>query len=330
MKFIFTYGKIPLRAVNNGGRKGFFIMATMGTTYTLVLSLFAIGGTMGIYYATDSYLYAALFLLFFFSMGRALYPVLDNLWYKLMAKFFPLPPVTPFSEKRFVNEGTAQEINASYASGMRILCITEALEYNAQTKSFYNHMASEALKYLSENSPTFAIRRKTVEKRRLPIQYCWSLCGQDGVNIKKCLKGWINSPALKLIKTHAMNKDLFIYDDKAEFNGELTYYTVMVHFDGTLPTADQVAMNAKKAGQNGKEAVKEAMAEKTEELVTESGERIESELVSLEEGSAEYVAAAKAAEEEKAAKKAAKAAEAAKEAEVEPQNEANVSENTEA
>ncbi len=285
-------------------------MATMGTTYTLVLSLFAIGGTIGIYNATDSYLYAGLFLLFFFSMGRALYPVLDNLWYKITGKFFPLPPVTPFSEKRFVNEGTVQEINSSYASGMRILCVTEALEYNAQTKGFYNHMASEALKYLSEKSPTFAIRRKTVEKRRLPVQYCWTLCGQDGVNIKKCLRSWINSPALKLIKTHAMNKDLFIYDDKAEFNGEVTYYTVMVHFDGTLPTADQLAMNAKKEGKNGKEAVKEAMAEKTEELVSESGEKIENEILTLEEGSAEYVAEVKAAEEARAAKKAEKAAQA--------------------
>ena len=106
-----------------------------------------------------------------------------------------------------------------------------------KTQPVYKEIAGAALEALSQQSPLFALRLSAVRQREHPEQYVCALCGADGKNMRKCLKSWVRSDALRNMRSKTQNRDLFLYDGAIGVPGEENEvpYTVLVLFDSTLP-----------------------------------------------------------------------------------------------
>ncbi len=169
-------------------------------------------------------------------IGKSLQPFFMMLWGKFLCRFFPLPELREFEVRR-LHDMDGLDGAPPLARGMRVLAMTEFLELGPKTKPLYQEMTASSLEALSQKFPLFALRWNTVQRRKFPEQYVCALCGKDGENMRKCVKAWFQSDALRNMRSRAQERDLFLHDGEITVSGEdePVRYTVMVLFDGQLP-----------------------------------------------------------------------------------------------
>lgn len=200
----------------------------MSTLSTLVIGALTIAAAVVCYLIAHSILLAVLVFIAAYLICKNIQPFIAQKW----AASHPsrLPKLHEFRSKNLpVDEGEPQ--------GFRLLAMTEYLEPGPKTQPVYREIAGAALAALSKDSALFALRLDTVRRREQPEQYVCALCGQDGKNMRKCLKAWVRSDALRNMRSKTRDKDLFLYDGAIDVPGEteLVPYTVFVLFDGSLP-----------------------------------------------------------------------------------------------
>lgn len=200
----------------------------MSTLSTFVIGALTIAAAVVCYLLSHSILLAVLVFIAAYLICKNIQPFISRKW----AASHPsrLPALHEFRSKNLpVEEGEPQ--------GFRLLAMTEYLEPGPKTQPVYREIAAAALEALSKESPLFALRLDTVRRREQPEQYVCALCGQDGKKMRKCLKAWVRSDALRNMRAKTRDKDLFLYDGAMDVPGEteLVPYTVFVLFDGSLP-----------------------------------------------------------------------------------------------
>lgn len=207
----------------------------MGQTTSLIIGMLALAGAGVGYSYTQSYIVAILFAIIVVLIGKSLQPVILLLWDKFTHRFFPLPELKEFHEKGL--HPTEDYDIPPNMQGIRVLAMTEELEFTPETKPYYEQMVQQSLQALSEEFPLFRRRLEVATRKNLPEQYVCSLCGTNGEKMPKCLKAWLKSNAVRDMKARVQNKDLFLHDGEIRVPGkeECVRYTVMVLFDGSLP-----------------------------------------------------------------------------------------------
>lgn len=208
----------------------------MGSFSSLVIGVLAVTAASISFAHSRSGILTVLVAIAVVLIGKSVQPFFVMLWGKFLCKFFPLPEVTEFYEKKLYSTET-EPGEPPMARGLRVLVMTEFLELGPKTKPLYQDMAETALNALSESSPLFALRLGAVDRRKAPKQYVCALCGKDGENMRKCLSAWMKTDALRNMRSRKKDKDLFLYDGEIDAPGEKESirYTVMVLFDGNLP-----------------------------------------------------------------------------------------------
>ena len=182
------------------------------------------------------------------------------LWDKFAEKHFPLPPINHFYEEGLYGEEIGGLLPIQL--GMRVLIITEFLDYSEETSHYFYKMIEASTAALKEEYPLFKLRWLAVRKRKSPIQYSNTLCGENGENISKCYKAWLKTEAVFKMTAREKNKDLFLYDGGIVVDDKIVNYTAMYLFDSTLPVTVAVLDNMK---ENEKaEETEEPKEEKTE------------------------------------------------------------------
>lgn len=206
-------------------------MASFTTLLTGFLALLAFW--LG-YHLFESYIVAILFLIIAVITGKSLQPVVLTLWYKFLNRYFPLPDLHPLYSKGF--DVPAQEGEAPPEMlGMRVLAMTEALE-GRKNKASYEAAVTESIRKLCNEFDLFKLRYDAVLRRNSPIEWLWVNCGEEGKNMNRCFKAWMESPNVIRMKARQQNRDLFLHDGTVTArDGSPVRYTVMVLFDSTLP-----------------------------------------------------------------------------------------------
>ena len=206
-------------------------MASFITLLTGFLAIFAfwLGHTL-----FDSYIVAILFLIIAVITGKSLQPVILTLWVKFLNRYFPLPELFPLYSKGFdepVKEGEAPH----EMLGMRVLAMTENLN-GKKHKAAYKDAVEDAISHLRKEFALFDLRYNAVLRRNSPIEWLWVTCGEEGENMNKCFKAWMDHRNVIKMKSRQQNKDMFLHDGTVTLhNGTEVRYTVMVLFDATLP-----------------------------------------------------------------------------------------------
>lgn len=208
----------------------------MGSFSSLIIGILAVTVASIGFTRTKSGILTVLLAIAVVLIGKSLQPFFVMLWGKFLCRFFPLPDVTEFYEKKLYST-EPEPGEPPMARGLRVLVMTEFLELNPKTRPLYQDMAEAALKSLSESSPLFALRLSAVDRRGAPKQYVCALCGKDGENMRKCLSAWMKTSALRNMRSRKQDKDLFLFDGETTVPGEAEpiRYTAMVLFDGSLP-----------------------------------------------------------------------------------------------
>lgn len=200
----------------------------MSPVSTIIIGGLTVAATAVCYALTHSIVLAILIFLASYLICRNLQPFISQKWRS--AHPSRLPQLHEFRVKNMpVEDGAPQ--------GFRLLAMTEYLEPGPKTQPVYKEIAGAALEALSQQSPLFALRLSAVRQREHPEQYVCALCGADGKNMRKCLKSWVRSDALRNMRSKTQNRDLFLYDGAIGVPGEENEvpYTVLVLFDSTLP-----------------------------------------------------------------------------------------------
>lgn len=200
----------------------------MGSTASIIIGMLSLAAAVLGFAWTKSYWVSILIAITAMLVCKSVMPFLAILWEKFLRRYFPLPEITQFYEKNLADSET---------KGIRVLAMTEELKLNAKTKPIYMEMAAQTLEALSKEHPIFARRLEVVEKREMPVQYVCSLCGKDGEKMRKCLRAWFKTCAVRDMKARTQNRDLFLHDGEIQIpkTGEDIRYTVIVLFDGSLP-----------------------------------------------------------------------------------------------
>lgn len=200
----------------------------MSPVSTLIIGALTIAATGGCYALTHSIVLSVLIFLAVYLICRNLQPFISLKWQTSHPS--RLPKLHEFRRKKL-------PVPADAPQGLRLLAMTEYLEPGPKTQPVYKEIATAALAALAEQSPLFALRLEAVQKRDDPEQYVCALCGPDGKRMRKCLKAWVRSDALRNMRSKTQNRDLFLYDGTIEIPEQTgaTPYTVLVLFDSTLP-----------------------------------------------------------------------------------------------
>lgn len=205
----------------------------VGLSSFLIVVLCIVGAVIG-FKLTGKFLVAFLFMIVAVLIGKSVQPAFIVLCDKINKRLFPKPEVKPFFEEGLTP--TEDYVVHPAALGYRVLCMTEDTRCNSQNKRYYDEMVDYALTKLSEQYPLFDLRLKAARRRGSGVQYAWSLCGQDGELMKKCVKAWFASQGCYLMKDHQKLKDLFLIDGElTKKDGSYLPFTVMVLFDSSLP-----------------------------------------------------------------------------------------------
>ena len=185
----------------------------------------------------DSYIVAILFLVIAVITGKTLQPVILSLWYKFMDRYFPLPDVHQLYSKGLEHPDTPEKEGAAPPKmlGMRVLAMTESLD-GKKNKATYKEAVEESISKLCKEFELFDLRYNAVLRRESPIEWVWITCGEEGKDMNKCFKAWVNTPNVFYMKARQQNKDMFLHDGTVTArDGSAVRYTVMVLFDGSLP-----------------------------------------------------------------------------------------------
>lgn len=206
----------------------------MASVLTLLMGFFAIFAFWLGKKLFDSYIVAMLFLVIAVITGKAVQPVVMNLWIRFLNKYFPLPEVYPLYSKGFdepVKEGEAPKAML----GMRVLAMTEELD-GKQHKAAYETAIKESIGKLCNEFELFKVRYDAVIRRNSPIEWLWVNCGAEGENMNNCFKAWLDTPNVIQMKARQQNRDMFLHDGSVTLqDGSSVRYTVMVLFDSSLP-----------------------------------------------------------------------------------------------
>jgi hypothetical protein len=218
----------------------------METVFTLVFTLLTLGGMMLAIKLTGSMFVGILAAIIVVMIWKSVQVPLLILWDK-------------FAESLYGEEiGGLLPIQL----GLRVLIITEFLDYSEETSHYFYKMIEASTAALKEEYPLFKLRWLAVRKRKSPIQYSNTLCGENGENISKCYKAWLKTEAVFKMTAREKNKDLFLYDGGIVVDDKIVNYTAMYLFDSTLPVTVAVLDNMK---ENEKaEETEEPKEEKTE------------------------------------------------------------------
>lgn len=187
---------------------------------------------------TGSFLVGILVAIIVVMIWRTVKVPLLIVWDRFAEKHFPLPAITHFYEKGLDGDPIGGML--PIALGMRVLIITETLEYSEETKDLFFVMVGASKKALEEEYPLFKLRSLAVEKRNSPLQYSSSLCGPNGELMEKCYKAWGKTQAVFNMNSRKKNVDLFLYDGGLAVDGKVINYTAMYLFDSTLPVTVEV------------------------------------------------------------------------------------------
>ena len=186
------------------------------------------------YHFFESYIVAILFLIVAVITCKSVQPAVLALWYKFLNRYFPLPDLHPLYSKGFdepVQEGEAPP----QMLGMRVLAMTETLD-GKKNKASYEAAVNESIGKLCSEFDLFKLRYNAVLRRNSPIEWLWVNCGEEGENMNRCFKAWMESPNVIQMKARQQNRDMFLHDGTVTArNGSAVRYTVMVLFDSTLP-----------------------------------------------------------------------------------------------
>lgn len=199
----------------------------MGTVSSLIIGGLAIAAAVGCYLFTRSILISFLIVIVVYLIGKNLQPFFSQWWMRVSAG--RLPQLYEFRAKKM--PATGERL------GFRLIAMTEFMEPGPQTVPLYREMAEAALEALSKESELFALRLNAVRGNDDPEQFVCALCGKDGKKMRKCLKAWVRSAALRNMQSQTQNRDLFLYDGAINVAGQADAapYTVLVLFDSSLP-----------------------------------------------------------------------------------------------
>lgn len=247
----------------------------MDTILTLVFTFLTIGGAIFAINKTGSFFVGILVGIIIVMIWRSVKVPLLILWDRFAEKHFPLPAITHFYEEGLDGEmiGGLNPIQL----GVRLLLITETLEYSEETKELFYIMADASKKALSEEYPLFELRSLAVEKRKSPVQFSSTLCGIDGEHFQKCVKAWNKTQAVHLMTSRVQNKDIFMYDGGLAVDGKVINYTAIYLFDSTLPVTVSVLEKVKQKQSEDAEDLSEKSDSKNPESEDSENKKKEAE-----------------------------------------------------
>jgi len=206
----------------------------MASVTTLIIGIFAIFAFWLGHTLFDSYIVAILFLIIAVITGKSIQPAVLTLWYKFLNKYFPLPELYPLYSKG-LDVQTDEHGNPTSMLGMRVLAMTESLD-GKKEKACYEAAIAESIGKLCNEFDLFELRYNAVLRRNSPVEWLWVTCGEEGENMNRCFKAWMESPNVFNMKARQQNRDMFLHDGTvAAKDGTPVRYTVMVLFDNTLP-----------------------------------------------------------------------------------------------
>lgn len=224
----------------------------MGSASSIIIGMLSLAAAAFGFAWTKSYLVSILIAVTAMLVCKSLMPFMQLLWDKFRQRFFPLPEVAAFYEKNLEDWDGSE--SPAHALGIRVLAMTEELRLNSKTRTAYLDMVQESLDALAQAHPIFQRRLEVVQRRDMPAQYTWALCGKDGKNMRKCLKAWFKTGAVREMRARTQNRDLFLHDGEIQIHGrsEAIRYTVLVLFDGSLPVT--LPEHSEEAGTSGSDA----------------------------------------------------------------------------
>ena len=210
----------------------------MQTIITLIFAGLTILGAVLAFNFTGSLIVAILVAVIVVLLWKTFQVPLLILWDRFAEKHFPLPKINHFYEEGLDGEPVGGLM--AIALGMRVLIITETYEYTDERRDVFFKMVEASAEALKEQYPMFRLRYLAVRKRKSPLQYSSTLCGEDGELIAKCYKSWGRTQAVYQMSSREKNRDLFLYDGGMSVNGETINYTAFYLFDQTLPVTVDV------------------------------------------------------------------------------------------
>ena len=206
----------------------------MVTFTTLLMGLFAMFAFWLGHELFDSFIVGIMFLVIAVITGKSFQPLILNLWYKFLNKYFPLPELYPLYSRGF-DQPTEPDSAPASMLGMRVLAMTESLD-GKKNKASYEAAVTESIGKLCNEFDLFKLRYDAVLRRNSPIEWLWVNCGAEGENMNNCFKAWMDSPNVINMKARQQNRDMFLHDGVVNAqDGTPTRYTVMVLFDASLP-----------------------------------------------------------------------------------------------
>ena len=206
----------------------------MASVTTLLIGFFALFAFWLGHSIFDSYIVAILFLVIAVLTGKSIQPLILNLWYKFLNRYFPLPDLNPLYSKGLDVPADKNGVPPAML-GMRVLAMTEDMD-GKKYKSCYEAAISESIGKLCSEFDLFKLRYDAVLRRNAPIEWVWVTCGAEGENMNRCFKAWMESPSVNQMKARQQNRDMFLHDGTVTAqDGTTARYTVMVLFDSTLP-----------------------------------------------------------------------------------------------
>ena len=206
----------------------------MVTFTTLLMGLFAMFAFWLGHELFDSFIVGIMFLVIAVITGKSFQPLILNLWYKFLNKYFPLPELYPLYSRGF-DQPTEPDSAPASMLGMRVLAMTESLD-GKKNKAAYKEAVEESIAKLCKEFELFDLRYNAVLRRESPIEWVWVNCGEEGENMNNCFKAWVNTPSVFYMKSRQQNRDMFLHDGTVTArDGSAVRYTVMVLFDASLP-----------------------------------------------------------------------------------------------
>ncbi len=180
-----------------------------------------------VYYFSRSIAFTAVCSIAIILIMRSLQPYFTLLGNKL----FPKPPIKTMRELNMGKEA---------GRGVRILLVSEFTDFdpaNDKSVDTFDNIVADAVEALRQSKPLFELRYSTVCEKQLPMQYCFSVCGEKSSGMRRCFRTWLKAINVKDFGSYKADSEFFIYD--GQFNdpvtGELSRSAVLFLFDSRLP-----------------------------------------------------------------------------------------------
>jgi hypothetical protein len=136
--------------------------------------------------------------------------------------------------------------------GMRVLVVSQFTEFDpadARCVESFDNIIAGAVEMLRQSKPIFDLRYGTVFEKQLPIQYCFSVCGEKGSGMRKVYRAWMKSINIKDFGICKEDREYFTFDGQFDdpVTGEQRMSAVLFMFDSRLPKTAKNTNNAQDA-----------------------------------------------------------------------------------